>query len=72
MLASVMQKFNLLKLGLVGTIVTAICCFTPFLVIFFTMAGLLSALGTLDIILFPLLTIFIGITIYALWKKSKP
>ncbi|MFT4607285.1 MAG: mercuric ion transport protein [Urechidicola sp.] len=71
MLASVMQKFNLIKFGLVGTIVTAICCFTPFLTIVFGMAGLSSALGTLDIILFPLLAIFIGITIYALWKKSK-
>ena len=66
-----MQKYNLLKAGLVGTIVTAICCFTPFLVIVFGLAGLSSLIVYLDVILFPLLAIFIGITIYALWKKSK-
>jgi mercuric ion transport protein len=66
-----MQKYNILKAGLVGTIVTAICCFTPFLVIVFGLAGLSSLVVYLDVILFPLLAIFIGITIYALWKKSK-
>jgi mercuric ion transport protein len=66
-----MKKFNLLKAGIVGSIVTAICCFTPFLVIVFGIAGLSSLVVYLDPILLPLLAIFIGITVFALWKKSK-
>jgi mercuric ion transport protein len=66
-----MQKSNLLKVGLVGSIVTAICCFTPFLVIVFGLAGLSLFLVYLDIILLPLLAIFLGTTIFALRKKSK-
>jgi mercuric ion transport protein len=71
MLASIMQKINLLKFSLVGTIVTAICCFTPFLVFFLGMAELSSAVGTLDVVLLPLLAVFIGVTIYALWRQSN-
>jgi mercuric ion transport protein len=66
-----MKKLNLLKAGIVGSIVTAICCFTPFLVIVFGLAGLSYFVGNLDAILLPLLAIFIGITIFALWRKSK-
>jgi mercuric ion transport protein len=66
-----MQKSNLLKVGLVGSIVTVICCFTPFLVIVFGLAGLSLFLVYLDIILLPLLAIFLGTTIFALRKKSK-
>ena len=68
---AVMQKHNLLKTGITGSIVTAICCFTPFLVIVFGLAGLSSLVGYLDIVLFPLLAIFLCITAFALWKKSK-
>jgi mercuric ion transport protein len=71
MLASVIQKFNLLKVGLVGSIVTAICYFTPFLEIVFDMTGLSPTAGYLDVILLPLLAVFIGVTIYAPWRQSK-
>jgi mercuric ion transport protein len=71
MLASVMKKYNLLKAGITGSIVTAICCFTPFLVIVFGLAGLSSVVPQIDVVLFPLLAIFLCITIFALWKKSK-
>ena len=66
-----MQKNKLLKAGLVGSIVTAICCFTPFLVVIFGLAGLSPLVIYLDVVLLPLLVVFVGITAYALWKKSK-
>jgi len=66
-----MRKFNLLKVGLVGLIVTAICCFTPFLVIVLGLAGLSSLIAYLDVTLLPLLAIFVGITAFALLRKSK-
>ena len=66
-----MQNIKLLKAGITGSIVTAICCFTPFLVFVFGLAGLSSVVADLDVVLFPLLAIFLGITIFALWKRSK-
>jgi mercuric ion transport protein len=66
-----MQKNKLLKAGLVGSIVTAICCFTPFLVVVFGLAGLSPLVIYLDVVLLPLLIFFVGITAFALWKKSK-
>ena len=59
----------LLKVGIVGTIVAAICCFTPALVLLFGALGLGAFVGWLDIVLLPLLNLFILITGYALWKR---
>ncbi|MDD9902453.1 MAG: mercury resistance system transport protein MerF [Rhodospirillaceae bacterium] len=59
----------LLKVGIVGTIVAAICCFTPVLVLLFGAIGLGAFVGWLDIVLLPLLILFILITGYALWKR---
>ncbi len=63
-----MKDKNLLKIGIVGTVIAALCCFTPLLVILVSAVGLSAILGMLDIVLLPALAIFIGITIYALWK----
>ena len=48
------MKSNLLKVGLVGSVVTAICCFTPILVVLMGAAGLAAWTGKLDLVLFPL------------------
>lgn len=49
------MKSKLLKTGIVGTIITAICCFTPLLVWALSAIGLASLVGYLDIVLLPLL-----------------
>lgn len=67
-----MTDKTLLKLGLVGTVVAAICCFTPVLVILLGTVGLSAWLGWLDIVLLPVLAIFLVITGYALWKRFRP
>lgn len=64
-------RSRLLKLGLIGTVIIALCCFTPVLVILFGAVGLSALLGWLDYVLLPALAIFIGITIYALWKRGN-
>lgn len=43
-----MKNTSLLKVGLVGTIISALCCFTPILVVFLGAEGLSSLLGVLD------------------------
>ena len=55
----------LLKVGIVGTIVAAICCFTPALVLLLGTIRLGAFVGWLDIVLIQ----FILITGYALWKR---
>lgn len=66
-----MNDRNLLKFGIVGTAVAALCCFTPVLVILLGMVGLSALVGWLDFALLPALAVFVGITIYALWKKKR-
>jgi mercuric ion transport protein len=61
-----MRNRALLRTGLIGTVIAALCCFTPVLVILLGALGLTAALGWLDYVLFPALAIFIGMTVYAL------
>ncbi|QEW29876.1 Membrane transport protein MerF (plasmid) [Roseovarius indicus] len=61
---------GLLKVGIIGTIIVALCCFTPILVILFGAVGLAAVVGYLDLVLFPALGVFILLTIYALWRKN--
>ncbi len=62
---------TLLKFGILGTVFVALCCFTPLLVVLLGAVGLSAALGWLDLVLFPALAVFIGITLYALWKRQN-
>jgi mercuric ion transport protein len=66
-----MSKIKLLWIGITGSIVTALCCFTPVLVILLGAVGLSAIVGYLDYVLFPALAIFIGITLFALIKKAN-
>ena len=69
-----MRTGTLLGVGAVGTVVTALCCFTPVLVILLGAVGLSAALGWLDYVLLPALGMFLLITAYALWRwyRERP
>lgn len=67
-----MTHKSLLRIGIVGSVVAAICCFTPALVVLLGAIGLSAALGWIDIVLLPALAIFVLITVYALWKRNSP
>jgi mercuric ion transport protein len=66
-----MTNKNLLRTGIIGSIIAAICCFTPALVILFGAIGLSSLVGILDYVLLPSLAIFLAMTAYALWKRRE-
>ncbi len=66
-----MQDRALLKLGLTGTIVTAICCFTPTLAWLLALSGLAGWLAWLDYVLLPLLVVFLGLTAYAALRARR-
>ncbi len=68
-----MEERTLLRTGLIGSIVAAICCFTPLLVIALAGAGLSALAGWLDYALFPLLFASLGVVAHALWLQAgKP
>ncbi len=66
-----MNDKKLLKYGVIGTVVAALCCFTPILVILFGVVGLSAVVDYLDYVLLPALAIFIVLTVYALWRRSQ-
>jgi len=66
-----MKTSTLLKTSIVGTIVVAICCFTPALVILLGALGLAAWTGYLDMVLIPALVLLIGLTIYAFIQYDK-
>ena len=68
-----MTDRKLLCTGTAGTVITALCCFTPLLVVVLGAAGLSAWLGWIDYVLFPAMAGFIAITGYAIYKgRCKP
>ena len=65
-----MNNNKLFATGFIGTVIAALCCFTPVLVILLGALGLSAIVGYLDYVLLPTLSIFVLITIYALWKRN--
>ncbi len=66
-----MDDKRLLKTGIIGSVVIALCCVTPILVVLFGSVGLSALVGYLDFVLLPALAVFLAITGYALWKRSQ-
>ncbi|EKF07934.1 MAG: mercury resistance system transport protein MerF [Thalassospira sp.] len=66
-----MKNRTLLKTGIIGSAIAAICCFTPALVLLLGAIGLSAWLAWLDYVLLPALVIFLGITAFALFRRSR-
>ena len=66
-----MNDRRLLGVGVVGTTIAALCCFTPILVILLGVVGWSAIVGYLDFVFLPALAFFIGLTIYAVWRRQR-
>ena len=66
-----MDDRALLRTGIIGSVVAALCCFTPVLVVAFGTLGLSAWVGILDYVLLPTLLFFVGLTGYAVWKNRR-
>ncbi len=64
-----MSDRSLLSPGVGGTIIAALCCFTPVLVVLLGVVGPSALVGYLDVVLIPALIFFVALTIYALWRR---
>jgi mercuric ion transport protein len=67
----VYEHARLLKTGLIGSIIAALCCFTPVLVVLLGVVGLGWFVGYLDDVLVPVLVIFLGLVGYTVWRNAK-
>ena len=57
--------------GITGTVVAAICCFTPLLVVLLGGIGLSALVGWLDYVLFPALFASLGLVAYAYFLRRR-
>lgn len=66
-----MNERSLLRISIIETVITALCCFTPVLVILAALLGLSAIIGYLDYVLLPALVFFVGLTVYAVWRRKN-
>ncbi|MCA0987161.1 mercury resistance system transport protein MerF [Guptibacillus algicola] len=66
-----MSSSKTLLSGIIGTIITIICCTSPVLVILLGAIGLGAFTGYLDYVLIPTLVIFLSITIVSYRKRTS-
>ncbi len=62
---------RLIKIGAIGSILTAICCFTPVLVWVLSLIGLAAIVVYLDYVLFPLLAVFIVLIVIGVSRRKR-
>lgn len=60
---------SLFLTGIAGAALAILCCATPVLIILLGAAGLSALTGYLDYVLLPAVAVFVGIVIYALWRR---
>ncbi len=66
-----MNDRTLLRTGIIGSAVAAVCCFTPVLVLLVTAVGLSAVIGYLDYVLFPALGLFLALTAYSIYRMKR-
>ena len=64
------MKSGLLKVGIAGAVLSALCCFTPVLVLLPGAIGFSALIGKLDYVLLPAMVIFAGLIVYALARRE--
>lgn len=62
---------RLTKIGLVGAVITALCCFTPLLVWALAAVGLAGIIAYLDPVLLPLLGLFVALIVVGYLRQKR-
>lgn len=63
-----MSKKSLFRAGIIGTVLAALCCFTPVLVVVLPALGLASLLPKLDALLLPAM---LALAAFTFWAYSR-
>jgi mercuric ion transport protein len=64
-----MNDQTLVKTGIIGAVIAAVCCATPLLVILLGAVGLSALTGYLDYVLLPALALCIGLIGFGLYRQ---
>ncbi|MDX1757386.1 MAG: mercury resistance system transport protein MerF [Marinobacter sp.] len=62
---------RLIKIGAIGGVITALCCFTPVLVWLFALFGISALVGYLDYVLFPMLAMFLVFLVIGFVQRRR-
>jgi mercuric ion transport protein len=65
-----MSKNSLFRIGIIGTVLAALCCFTPLLVVVLTAAGMAHVIPRLDPVLLPVMVSFAAFTFWAYSRRD--
>jgi mercuric ion transport protein len=65
-----MYNGRLLKTGVIGSLIAALCCATPVLTVLLGAIGLGWLVGSVDDVVLPVLVICLGLVGYALWRRA--
>jgi mercuric ion transport protein len=66
-----MNDRTLVKTGVIGAVIAAVCCATPVLLIALGAVGLSTLTGYLDYVLLPALALCIGLIGYGLYRQRR-
>jgi mercuric ion transport protein len=66
-----MNDQTLVKTGIIGALIAAVCCATPALVILLGAVGLSALTGYLDYVLLPALALCIGLIGFGLYRQRR-
>ena len=66
-----MSDVTILKTGIIGAVIAAVCCVTPVLVLLLGAVGLSALVAYLDYALLPALALFLGMTAYGVWRRRR-
>lgn len=66
-----MKDNTFVRTGTIGSVIAAICCFTPVLVLLLEAVGLSVWLAWLDYVLLPAVVLFLGLTVYGLILRLR-
>ncbi len=66
-----MNNKSLFRIGIIGTVLAALCCFTPILVVVLTALGMASVIPRLDPVLIPVLIVFAAFTFWAYSRQDR-
>ena len=66
-----MHNDHILKTGVIGSLIAALCCATPVLAVLLGALGLGWLVGYVDYVVLPVLVFCLGLVGYALWRQAK-
>jgi mercuric ion transport protein len=66
-----MKNATLIRIGVMGAVVAALCCVTPVLVILLGAVGLAGVMGYLDVVLLPAMAFFVGLIVYGVYRRDQ-